>query len=278
MNAHDLFHEGKLTEAIAAVTDDVRQRPTDTARRLLLAELLCFTGDLERADKHLDAIGHQDAKSLTWVQVFRHLIRGEQDRQEYFSVGHVPEFIGLPEPAERRLMEAAIRVREGALAEAAEILDQAEAERLKPAGTANEKTFDDFRDLDDLTPSILEVITSGGKYYWIPFSRIESIEFFEPERPKDLLWRRARLVVTDGPDGEVYIPVMYPGSAAGPDDAVRMGRTTDWKGGEGTPIRGLGQRTFLVGEDAIPIMELESVTFDPPAEAAPTAEGSRPEA
>lgn len=273
MTAHDLFHQGKLTEAIAAVTDDVRQRPTDTARRLLLAELLCFTGDLERADKHLDAIGHQDAKSLTWVQLFRHLIRGEQDRQSYFSVGHVPEFIGLPEPAERRLMEAAIRVREGALGEAAEILDQAEAERIKPAGTANEKTFDDFRDLDDLTPSILEVITSGGKYYWIPFSRIESIEFTEPERPKDLLWRRARLIVADGPDGEVYIPVMYPGSAADPDDTVRLGRTTDWKGGEGTPIRGLGQRTFLVGEDAIPIMELESITFDHP-EAAPTAEGS----
>lgn len=277
MNAHDLFHQGKLTEAIAAVTDDVRQRPTDTARRLLLAELLCFTGDLERADKHLDAIGHQDAKSLTWVQVFRHLIRGEQDRQEYFSVGHVPEFIGLPEAAERRLMEAAIRVREGALGEAAEILDQAEAERVKPTGVGNEKPFDDFRDLDDLTPSVLEVITSGGKYYWIPFSRIESIEFSEPERPKDLLWRRARLVVTDGPDGEVYIPVMYPGSAADPDDAVRMGRTTDWKGGEGTPIRGLGQRTFLVGEDAVPIMELESVTFDHP-EPAPVAEGSRPEA
>ena len=264
MNAHELFHAGKLTEAIAAVTDEVRHRPTDTSRRLLLAELLCFTGDLERADKQLDTIGHQDAKSLTWVQIFRHLIRGEQDRQEYFRVGHVPEFIGLPELGERRLMEAAIRVREGAMGEAVEILEKAETERVRPECVCGGKPFDDFRDLDDLTPSVLEVITSGGKYFWIPFDRIESIEFLEPERPKDLLWRRVRLIVANGPDGEVYIPVMYPNSASESDEAIRLGRTTDWRGGEGTPMRGVGQRTFLVGEEAIPIMELREVTFNNP--------------
>ncbi|ODT96337.1 MAG: hypothetical protein ABS79_08085 [Planctomycetes bacterium SCN 63-9] len=275
MNVHDLFHQGKLTEAIAAVTEEVRQRPTDTTRRLLLAELLCFTGDLERADKQLDAVGHQDAKSIAWIQIFRHLIRGEQDRQQYFTVGHVPEFIGLPEAGQRRLMEAAIRVREGALPEAVELLAQAEAERVKPTGTSNETPFDDFRDLDDLTPSVLEVITSAGKYFWIPLDRIESLEFHAPERPKDLFWRRAQLTVKNGPDGEVYIPVLYPGSAAETDDAIRLGRTTDWRGGEGTPIRGLGQRTFLVGEEAIPIMELESIEFDHPQEGSP-APGDTP--
>lgn len=264
MNAHELFHQGKLTEAIAAVIEEVRKSPTDTSRRLLLAELLCFTGDLDRADKQLDALGHQDAKALPWIQIFRHLIRAEQDRQAYFSTGHVPEFIGLPEAGERRLMEAAIRVREGALAEASELLTEAEAARKKPRGTSDDTPFDDFRDLDDLTPSVLEVLTSAGKYFWIPFTQVESIEFFPPERPKDLLWRKARLIVKDGPDGEVYVPALYPGSATNTDDAVRLGRTTDWTGGDGEPVRGVGQRTFLVGEEAVPIMELVTVTFDHP--------------
>lgn len=265
MTAHDLFHQGKLAEAVAAVTDEVRQRPTEAARRLLLAEFLCFTGELDRADKQLDAIGHQDPKSLAWVQQFRCLIRGEQDRREYFRVGHMPRFIGTPSETERRLMEAAIRVREGTIEEAVSILDQAEADRTRPTGTVGGKPFDDFRDLDDLTASVLEVITSSGDYYWIPFARIESIEFFKPERPKDLLWRRARLIVADGPDGEVFVPALYPGADSHSDDAVRMGRTTDWTGGEGAPNRGIGQRMFLAGDEAVPIMDLATVAFDNPA-------------
>jgi protein involved in temperature-dependent protein secretion len=32
------------------------------------------------------------------------------------------------------------------------------------------------------------------------------------------------------------------------------------------PVRGVGQRTFLVGDEARPIMELKTITFEPPAE------------
>jgi type VI secretion system protein ImpE len=172
-------------------------------------------------------------------------------------------------------MEAAIRWREGALAEAAEILTRADAERPHSTGTVDGNPFDDFRDTDDLTLSVLEVITSGGKYFWVPFSRIESIEFEKPERPRDLIWRRAHLIVSDGPDGEVFIPAIYAGSTAEPDDSFKLGRVTEWKGNEGTPIRGIGQRVFQVGREDIPIMDLGLVTFNRPA-VAPDAEPLHP--
>jgi type VI secretion system protein ImpE len=271
MNAHELFHAGKLREAIAAVVEEVRQRPTDASRRLLLAELICFTGDLERADKHLDAVGHQDPEALPWIQVFRHLIRAEEARQQHFAEGRLPEFLAPPEEVERLLLEGSIRLREGSITEAAEIFAQAEAARPRVSGSLDEQPFDDIRDLDDRTASILEVLTSSGHYYWVPLARVESIEFVSPERPRDLLWRQARLIVRGGPDGEVYIPALYAGSASRDDDAIRLGRLTDWEGGDNQqPARGLGQRIFLVGDDAIPILELGSLTFDPPAETADT--------
>ena len=37
-------------------------------------------------------------------------------------------------------------------------------------------------------------------------------------------------------------------------EAARLGRATDWT--ESDPIRGTGQRTLLVGDEAIPMLEL----------------------
>src|SRR5262249_12923833 len=125
----------------------------------------------------------------------------------------------------------------------------------------------DFRDLDDLTSCVIEALTTNGQYYWVPLARVESLEFREPGRPRDLLWRRTRLVMRDGPDIEVFCPVLYPGSSAESDDPIRLGRATDWRGGDGSPVRGVGQRTFLVGDEAVPILEIQEVTFDPPAPA-----------
>jgi type VI secretion system protein ImpE len=266
VTASELFHAGKLKEAIAAALEEVRHHPTDMGRRLFLAELLCFGGELERADNHLDAVGHNDPQTMPWIVTFRQLIRGEQARQDFFAQGRLPEFLAKPAGAVSLLLEASIRVREGALEDGALLLDQAEESRPKPSGTCDGQAFHDFRDLDDQTSCILEVLTTNGTYYWIPIGQIESIEFHEPTRSRDLIWRRTHLIVRDGPDGEVYIPVLYPRAAAEPDDLIRLGRQTDWRGGDATPVHGVGQRTFLVGEEARSIMELKSISFEHPTQ------------
>jgi type VI secretion system protein ImpE len=263
VSASDLFHGGKLKEAIAAGLEEVRNHPVDVGPRLLLAEMLCFAGEFERADNHLDAVSHSDPKTMPWIVAFRQLIRAAQARQDFFEVGRLPEFLGKPEGAVSLLLEASIRVRERVLLEAAGLLDQAEESRPKPSLTCDGQSFHDFRDLDDQTSCILEVLTTNGSYYWIPIAQIESIEFREPARPRDLIWRRTHLIVNEGPDGEVYVPVLYPGAHAEPDDLIRLGRQTDWRGGGVEPVRGVGQRTFLVGDEARSIMELKSITFDP---------------
>jgi type VI secretion system protein ImpE len=258
--AQEHYREGRLQEAITAATDDVRQHPTDSGRRSFLCELLCLIGDLERADRQLDTLGHQDPEVMVGVGLFRQLIRAEQARQQFYAEGRLPELLGPPPPAVKLLLEASIRMREGQTSEAVALLAQTEEQRPHVAGICDGTAFDDLRDLDDATASIFEVLTSTGKYYWIPMERVEFIEFRPPTRPRDLLWRRAHMIVRDGPDGEVFLPTLYAGSHAETNDQLRLGRATEWRNGDGAPTRGIGQRTLLVGEEARPILELKEIT------------------
>jgi type VI secretion system protein ImpE len=115
--------------------------------------------------------------------------------------------------------------------------------------------------LDDLTSSFLEVITSTGKYFWVPLEKIQRLEFRPPRLTRDLIWRSAQIEVAGGPDGEVYIPVLYPTAPPESDPQLLLGRGTEWIGGKGAPVRGIGQRTFLVGDSDRPILELGELVF-----------------
>ena len=271
MTPSEHFQAGQLDEAIAASNELVKKNPTDIAARSLLCELLCFAGNLDRADLQLDAIGKQDPAAMPGVALFRQLIRAEQSRQQFFAEGRLPEFIDLPTPVMKLHLEASILIREGELGEAAGKLAEAEEQRVKTGGVCGGEPFDDLRDVDDLTAPIAEVLTSNGKYYWIPWERIELIEFQAPQRPRDLLWRQAHLVVQGGPDGEVYLPALYAGTASVTDNPLRLGRATDWVVNDGEPARGLGQRTLLFGESDRTILELTEIEFSDP-QGAPESE------
>jgi len=262
MNAKEYFDAGNLREATTAAAEEVKKNPADLARRTLFCELLCLSGDMERADKQLDLLGHQDPQFMAGVSLFRQLVRAEQARQEFYNDGRLPEFLAPPSPHLRLHLEASILVREGKTKDAGDLLVQAEEQRPKIAGTCDGKPFDDLRDLDDLTSSFFEVLTSTGKYYWIPMERVELIELRAPGRPRDLLWRRAHMIVNQGPDGEVYLPTLYAGTQSESDDRVRLGRVTEWRGGDGVPVRGIGLRTLLIGEEGRTILEVENLTFE----------------
>ena len=57
----------------------------------------------------------------------------------------------------------------------------------------------------------------------------------------------------------MYLPALYVSDGADLDDAIRLGRTTDWRETQGGPVRGVGQRIFLIGDDDVPIHELRRV-------------------
>lgn len=264
-NPLELYYAGQLQGAIAALNDQVKQRPTDASARGFLCELLCFAGDLARADRQLEALAHQDPESAVGYALFRQLVRAEQARQQFFTEGRLPDFLDPPCERMRLVLEASIHARENRPAEAARLLGEAQARLPSLSGTCDGQPFQGLRDLDDLTATVLEMLTAAGKYYLVPLERLESVEFHKPQRPRDVLWRKARVVVRDGPDVEVYLPAVYAGSHLEEDERLRLGQMTDWRGGEGAPVRGLGQRMLLVGEEDRPFLEFGRLTFHAPA-------------
>jgi type VI secretion system protein ImpE len=262
-----LFREGKLLPAIEAANAAVRKNPGDLGSRILLAELLLFTGNVERADVILDAAAQADPTALIAVAEFRQLLRAEIARRQHSREGRVPEFLGEPTEALREALAAQVSLRAGDVEDAARHAAGAEQARPRAAGVAVQKDattpFDDFRDVDDLHAGFFEVLTTTGKYYWIPTERVASIEFEAPRRPRDLVWRRASMVVTDGPDGVVYLPALYDSGTADIGDELKLGRATSWIDEQTGPVRGIGQRVFLIGDDAQPIMELATLRFGP---------------
>lgn len=288
-DAGRLFQAGRLTDAVAAANAAVRAKPADPTRRMLLAELLLFDGNLDRADIVLDACSDLDPTLAVVAAEFRQLVRAEKARRQLFADGRLPEFLGGIEAGQRAALAALVALREGDVAEAGRLAAVAEAERPHPSGSAAGVPFDDLRDGDDLLAGTFEVLTSTGKYFWIPIERVSLLEFHPPRRPRDLYWRRASMQVTDGPDGDVYLPAIYaapnivtPHAAAAPNaatlaaaarsdaaladsaraDPLRLGRETGWGSAEGgAPVRGLGAKTFLCGEHAVTLMEMTTLTF-----------------
>ena len=264
MTAHELYQEGRLGDAIASLIAIVKKKPLDQESRGLLCEFMIIQGELERADKQLDLLAHQTPEQAMGISLFRQLIRAEEVRRQFFSQGRIPEVLVEPDSLMRKYLQASLCFREGNLAEAQSVLELAESERTTLSGTCNGKEFTEFRDLDDRTSGVLEVLTSTGKYYWVPFELITQIEFHEPERPLDLLWRRATLeTAVEHAEGDVYLPcIYYQGDGSNMSDAHRLGRETDWIGDETEPAQGIGQRLFLVGDEALSIMELEELVFN----------------
>lgn len=266
-SASQLYQEGQLEEAISAIQNEIKKDPANTSKRAFLTELLCFAGELERADKQLDIITSQEPEAAAGLAFWRQMIRAEQDRQDFFTSGKAPHFIGEPTPMITSLIKASIAIRDGEYPEAIAQIEAAEESKIALEIKCNGEIAEDFRDLDDLTSGVLEVMANNGKYYWIDFSQINSIEFLPPSRPIDLLWRKASIDVKEGPDGEVFIPTIYSsnngsdssnnGNAS--DALAKLGRKTEWTQDEDKPLRGIGMRAFLVGEEMKTIMDIDTL-------------------
>lgn len=260
-----LFYAGKLDAAIEAANAAVRRAPTELGGRILLAELLLFTGNLERCDVVLDAAAQADPTAAVVVAEFRQLLRAETARRQLNRDGRMPEFLGEPTPALKAALAGFVAVRAGDATEAKRQAALAEELRPRAPGARSQGTdetpFSDFRDLDDLYVGLFEVLTTTGKYFWIPTERVASLEFHPPRRPRDLAWRRATISVTDGPDGEVYLPAIYNHGEPGLADDLRLGKATDWSERNDGPVRGVGQRMFLIDDEALPLMSLQNLRF-----------------
>jgi type VI secretion system protein ImpE len=259
VEALKLLNQGLLDEAIDAAREVVKENPMLVEAREIFAELLCLKGDLERADKQLETIVIQQPQASITAVLLRQLIRGELARRECWNEGRVPEFVGQPDWVCKQTLEAWVAMRDQAFGESLRRLEEIEEQQPMIEGVCDDQPFEGFRDMDDTCLAIFEVLTSTGKYFWIPFSQVEQIEFAPVVRPRDLIWRQCQMSVQDGPDGVVYMPVLYQATSTSDDLSLKLGRSTDWRVEDEHPIIGVGQRVFAVGDRELGILEIEKI-------------------
>ena len=261
MTASELFESGKLREAIDAQIAKVKAQPANNPARFFLFELFLFSGELDRARKQLDVLRYDDPQHIAAIEQYRNALDAEVKRRAVFAGTEQPK--GLTDgPAHvMQRFEALPYLARGEIAEGQRRLDEANASVPALKGTINGLPFEGLYDADARFGTVLEVFGSGGIYSWVPLENVESITLNAPAAPRDVILRPANLVLTDGIEGDVLLPGLYPGSWQSADEELQLGLATDWLGTDGEAIRGVGLRQFLAGTAPHPMTTLRAIRF-----------------
>jgi type VI secretion system protein ImpE len=242
MDASQLFRAGNLQEAIDALSSGLRDNPSDNKSRTFLFELLCFSGDYSRAEKHLELLQQQSGEAAMGDLLYRGALNAERTRNEMFEQKKFPQSTAG--------------------------LDSGESIQ----GSLNGKAFHSLQDADPRIGPRLEVFAAGD-YMWIPLRDIALLEMDPPKRLRDLLWAPVRL--RTGPNfknkdlGQVLMPVIAPLSWQHGDDSVKLGRVSEWCADEAGEEAPFGQKMLLVDEEELPILEIRKLEILAAATTAP---------
>ncbi len=249
MNGNELFEAGKLQAAIDAQIQKVRVNPTDQGARFFLFELMLFAGEIDRARKQIDVLRYEEPKFQAAVEMYKFALDAEHMRRKVLGGEAEPKSLTVAPDHVFQRLEALKRYAAGETTLGDGLLAKANEAQPNVKASVNGQPVENLRDADDLFGTVLEVFGPGGLYCWVPLEQIESLTMNPPRFPRDVLLIPANLALKNGPSGDVLLPAIYPGSGSNADDALRLGRATDWVGDEGRPLRGIGGRLFLTGVD-----------------------------
>jgi type VI secretion system protein ImpE len=260
MNAEESLRHGDLQAAMSALQDQVRSDPSDVEYRVFLFQLLCVTGDWERALTQLNVAGDLDAGTLAMVHTYRDLLQCEALRQRVFAGELSPMIFGEPEEWFAKVIEA-LRVDASGKPDKAQQL-RLEAFEAAPvvAGTLNGTEFEWVADADSRIGPFLEAIING-RYYWVPFHQISEIRCDEPEDLRDFVWAPAQFFLPNGGQTVGFIPTRYTGSETADDDLIRLARKTEWDELAEGVYAGLGQRMLVTDRDEYPLLEVRNLAL-----------------
>jgi type VI secretion system protein ImpE len=255
------FREGRLADCLQALQAEVRSASADPKKRIFLAQLLMILGQWDRALTQLNVIRELDAGALPMVTAYQSAIECELLRAQVFTGVRSPLIFGDPEPWIAALLSALSLEGAGRLAEAAAVRARALDEAPPSAGSVNGDAFSWIADADTRLGPVLEVLLNGA-YYWVPVHRIKSVSIEKPTDARDLVWLPAQFTWTNEGQAMGFIPSRYPGSESGPDDAIRLGRRTDWQPVAEGVDHGLGQRLLATDQGEYGLLEVREIILD----------------
>jgi len=177
---------------------------------------------------------------------------------------------GEPEPWMALLIEALLREGRGDADAARQLRAQALEQAPAVPGSANGTPFAWLADADGRLGPVLEAIING-RYYWLPLNRLSRFDIDPPEDLRDAVWMPAHFQFTNGGEVVGLVPTRYPGTALADGGPLALARATEWVERAPGDFTGLGQRLLTTDAQDIGLMDLRSVVFDHPADAAADA-------
>lgn len=238
---------GQLAEAISHAQDTLRSKPAAVDMRAALIELLCLEGQLERADEMLMSLAKYQPGWLAGAANLRQLMRAQHSRMALVEGRLADDVVATAGPALEALLAINLNLANGDAAAASRAAADLEAHRQCARFRVGD-VEGDLRDCDDSLNGYFEGLGADGHYYLWTWSDIRSIDFHPVSTPVEAVWRRADVELLDGRQGEVFVPLTYSRSNS---ESEKLGRETDWQEHCEGLVTGLGQKLFLVGDDAI---------------------------
>ena len=258
MDIKELIKNGQLTEARAALVNEVKNRPADPVSRTLFFQVLLFCGEWDKANRHLEILAELDPQLSLTVAQYQNLLTCERQREAVCAGRELPSYLPEP-PAYFHQWQAALQELRNGDDESASARMKALVETLPVvSGTINGTDFTGLRNADDSLAHALEIF-AHDRYVWVPFEDIRELTVNAPQSLLDLMWVPASLTTWGGLSMNGFLPVLYPLSYQQADEQVRLGRMTDWIPLGSAGYRGVGQQVLLFGESDIPLLEIREM-------------------
>lgn len=258
MDVELLLKDGKLADALQAVESQVRAAPTDAGLRVFLTQLLLVSGQWERAMTQA-AVAADLSTECSWLRlVVEGAVPCEAVRAAVFAGRSIPMILGEPEAWMAKLVEAN-RVLAG---------NRTQEFLALRAAAINEATFPDFTidstpaprlaDADARFGPMLEAFVSG-KYYWVPLTRIKSLDIEPPTSLWNIVWASAVVTWDNGGQVPLLLPVRYPGSESSPNTQHALSQITEWTPVSDSLWTGSGPRLLASQDTEFSLLDVRKI-------------------
>jgi len=262
MDAVACLQTGNIEKALADLKEEIRNHPEKADLRVFLFQLLSVIGQWERAITQLNTAAELDSDALLMAQIYRPALHCEILRNAVFQGSRTPLSFGEPQPWMAWLIQIPGLLAAGQSKAAADKRDQAFDAAPAISGRIDGQPFSWIADADERLGPILETVING-KYYWIPFERIRSIQIDKPVHLRDVVWVTATFTWTNEGQAAGLIPGRYSGTEKEADSGFQLGRKTAWQDAGNNFFVGLGQRMLATDQREYPLLDIREVVFNP---------------
>ncbi len=259
-DADELLRAGDLDGARAALVEVVKRAPNDQQGRMFLFQLMCVSGEWDKAAIQLRALAQISAEAQMLAMAYGQAIEAEKLRAQVFAGTAQPALLVSSSAWAGDLVGALAALTQGRLDDAETLRDQAFDAAPDTPGELDGVAFDWLADGDARFGPAIEAIIAG-QWGLVPFDAIEKITSEGPKDLRDIVWYPVQLGFKTGQSVAALLPARYPGSETSTNNAIRLARATDWID-QPSGQAGAGQHEWSLSDGSdVGILSLRNLVF-----------------